>query len=88
MLVIFDVEGVLLNAEYLPVLASLFGPEKEKEIWDITNKGIRGEINWEEGLRERVHALRGVEYRSSFQYSPEFGDYARSQRIVFFFKKS
>ncbi|TVP39841.1 phosphoserine phosphatase SerB [Candidatus Nitrosocosmicus arcticus] len=62
MLVIFDVEGVLLNAEYLPVLANLFGPEKEKQIWDITNKGIRGEINWEEGLRERVHALRGVEY--------------------------
>ena len=31
MLVIFDVEGVLLNAEYLPVLASLFGPEKEKD---------------------------------------------------------
>jgi len=62
MLVIFDVEGVLLNAEYLPVLANLFGPEKEKEIWDITNKGIRGEINWEEGLKERVHALRGISY--------------------------
>ncbi len=62
MLVIFDVEGVLLNAEYLPVLANLFGPEKEKEIWDITNKGIRGEINWEEGLKERVHALRGIGY--------------------------
>ena len=49
MLVIFDVEGVLLNAEYLPVLAKLLGPKKEEEIWDITNKGIRGEINWEEG---------------------------------------
>ena len=62
MLVIFDVEGVLLNAEYLPVLANLFGPEKEKEIWDITNRGIRGEINWEEGLKERVQALRGIGY--------------------------
>ena len=41
-------------------MANLFGPEKEKEIWDITNKGIRGEINWEEGLKERVHALRGI----------------------------
>ena len=53
MLVIFDVEGVLLNAEYLPVLAKLMGPEKEKEIWDITIKGINGEINWEEGLRKK-----------------------------------
>jgi phosphoserine phosphatase len=62
MLAVFDVEGVLLNAEYLPVLASLMGPEKEKEIWKITNAGIRGEINWEEGLVKRVHALRGIDY--------------------------
>jgi phosphoserine phosphatase len=62
MLIIFDVEGVLLNAEYLPVLAQMKGPEKEKEIWDITKQGIRGEINWEEGLKKRVHALRGITY--------------------------
>jgi phosphoserine phosphatase len=62
MLAVFDVEGVLLDAEYLPVLASLMGPEKEKEIWDITKAGIRGEINWEQGLVKRVHALRGIDY--------------------------
>jgi phosphoserine phosphatase len=62
MLVIFDVEGVLLNAEYLPVLAQVKGQATEKEIWDITNAGIRGEINWEEGLRRRVHALRGITF--------------------------
>lgn len=60
MLIVFDVEGVLLNAEYLPILAQLMGPEKEKEIWDITKQGIRGEINWEDGLRKRVDALRGI----------------------------
>jgi phosphoserine phosphatase len=42
MLIIFDVEGVLLNAEYLPVLAQMMGPEKEKEIWDITKKELEG----------------------------------------------
>jgi phosphoserine phosphatase len=62
MLIIFDVEGVLLNAEYLPVLAQRFGPNKEKEIWDITKQGIRGDIDWEEGLRKRVNALRGITY--------------------------
>ena len=67
MLVIFDVEGVLLNAEYLPVLAKLLGPKKEEEIWEITNKGIRGEIDWEEGLKERVHALKGIEYSQAYQ---------------------
>ena len=65
MLAVFDVEGVLLDAEYLPVLASLMGPEKEKEIWDITKAGIRGEINWEEGLVKRVHALRGIDFEKA-----------------------
>jgi len=70
MLIIFDVEGVLLNAEYLPILAQKFGPAKEKEIWDITKQGIRGEIKWEEGLRNRVNALQGI----SFEDSVEIGE--------------
>lgn len=65
MLVIFDVEGVLLNAEYLPVLAQVMGPEREKEIWRITKQGIRGEINWEEGLKKRVSALEGVRFEDA-----------------------
>jgi phosphoserine phosphatase len=65
MLIIFDVEGVLLNAEYLPVLAQVFGPQKEKEIWDITKQGIRGDIKWEDGLIKRVQALRGVKYEDA-----------------------
>lgn len=65
MLIIFDVEGVLLNAEYLPILAQVFGPAKEKEIWDITKQGIRGDIDWEEGLVRRVHALRGTRFQDA-----------------------
>ena len=58
MLVIFDVEGVLFDAEYLPILAEKLN--KEKEIWEITKKGIQGEINWEEGLMKRVGLLKGL----------------------------
>ena len=65
MLIIFDVEGVLLNAEYLPVLAQKFGPQKEKEIWDITKQGIRGDIDWEDGLCKRINALRGIPYEDA-----------------------
>jgi phosphoserine phosphatase len=65
MLIIFDVEGVLLNAEYLPVLAQKFGPQKEKEISDITKQGIRGDIDWEDGLCKRVNALRGISYEDA-----------------------
>ncbi|MCJ7637029.1 MAG: phosphoserine phosphatase SerB [Nitrososphaeraceae archaeon] len=67
MLIIFDVEGVLLNAEYLPILAQVFGPSKEKEIWDITKQGIRGDIVWEEGLRKRVKALKGIKFDDAKQ---------------------
>ncbi len=65
MLVIFDVEGVLFDAEYLPILAEKLN--KEKEIWDITKKGIQGLINWEEGLQTRVKALQGLDYETCKQ---------------------
>jgi len=60
LLIIFDVEGVLYDAEYLPILAEKL--KKEKEIWEITRKGIQGIINWEDGLRKRVEALKGLDY--------------------------
>jgi phosphoserine phosphatase len=41
------------------------GPEKEKEIWRITKQGIRGEINWEEGLKKRISALKGVRFEDA-----------------------
>jgi len=60
LLAIFDVEGVLYDAEYLPLLAEQVN--KENQIWEITKKGIEGKIDWVDGLKERVHLLRGIEY--------------------------
>ena len=62
MLAIFDVEGVLYDEEYLPILAEKL--DKESEIWEITRQGIQGKINWEEGLRTRVAALRGLDEKT------------------------
>jgi len=59
LLVIFDVEGVLYDEEYLPILAEKLN--KESEIWEITKQGIQGKINWEEGLKTRVAALKGLD---------------------------
>ncbi len=59
LLVIFDVEGVLYDEEYLPILSEQLN--KEDEIWEITRQGIQGKINWEEGLRTRVDALKGLD---------------------------
>ena len=65
MLAIFDVEGVLYDAEYLPILAEKIN--KEQEIWDITKKGIQGLINWEDGLKKRVDLLKGIDYDTCMQ---------------------
>ena len=61
LLAIFDVEGVLYDEEYLPILAEKL--DKEEEIWEITKQGIQGKINWEEGLRTRVAALKGLDQK-------------------------
>jgi len=62
LLAIFDVEGVLYDAEYLPLLAEKVN--KENQIWEITKKGIEGKIDWVEGLKERVHLLNGIDYNT------------------------
>ena len=60
MLAIFDVEGVLYDAEFLPLLAEK--TNLENKIWEITKKGIEGKIDWVEGLKERVNLLNGIDY--------------------------
>jgi len=62
LLVIFDVEGVLYDEEYLPILSEKLN--KEDEIWEITKQGIQGKINWEEGLKTRVAALKGLDEKT------------------------
>ena len=62
LLAIFDVEGVLYDAEYLPILAEKVN--KQDEIWSITKKGIQGVINWEEGLTKRVELLKGIDFET------------------------
>ena len=67
MLAIFDVEGVLLDAEFLPILAEKIN--KQDEIWAITRQGIEGKINWEEGLKKRIELLRGIDYKTCKEVS-------------------
>ena len=69
LLAIFDVEGVLYDGEYLPILAEKVN--KEKEIWDITKKGIQGTINWEDGLKNRVSLLKGLSIETCQEVADE-----------------
>jgi len=65
LLAIFDVEGVIYDAEYLPLLAEKVN--KENKIWGITKKGLEGKIDWVEGLKQRVELLRGMNYDTCIQ---------------------
>lgn len=56
-LIVFDLDGVLLD-EYLPELAKLVN--KKNEVNEITQQGIRQEIDWKEGLRNRIDLLKGL----------------------------
>jgi phosphoserine phosphatase len=67
MLAIFDVEGVLLDAEFLPILAEKIN--KQDEIWAITRLGIEGKIKWEDGLRKRIELLRGIDFQTCKEVS-------------------
>ncbi|AJM92819.1 Phosphoserine phosphatase SerB [Nitrosopumilus piranensis] len=67
LLVIFDVEGVLYDEEYLPILAEKVN--KQDEIWAITKQGIQGKINWEDGLKTRVAALKGLDEKTCQEVS-------------------
>lgn len=61
LITIFDVEGVLVDGEFLPALARLVG--REEEVREITMKGIRGEISWERGLAQRIDLVKGVTHQ-------------------------
>jgi len=65
LLAIFDVEGVIYDAEYLPLLAEKVN--KGNKIWEITKKGLEGKIDWVEGLKQRVELLRGMNYDTCIQ---------------------
>ena len=56
---ILDIESVLVDAEFLPLLAERVG--NGELVREITLRGIRGETQWEEGLRQRIDALKGAE---------------------------
>lgn len=54
-LVIFDIESVLVDAEFFPVLAERLG--KGPEVRELTELGIAGKIEWKEGLKRRLKIL-------------------------------
>jgi phosphoserine phosphatase len=57
-LVAFDMDSTLINAEVINELAALHG--KREEVTQITERAMRGELNFRESFRARVKLLRGL----------------------------
>ena len=59
-LVVLDVDSTLTRDEGIDLLAGLVSPDTAAEVAAVTAATMRGELDFEESLRKRVAALRGV----------------------------
>ena len=57
-LVIFDVDSTLIEDEVIELLAECAG--KRAEVAQVTERAMRGELDFAQSLRERVATLRGL----------------------------
>ena len=59
MLIVFDLEGTLVDAELLPALGELNGMARYLE--EATEEAMRGRIDYRESLYSRVELLEGID---------------------------
>ncbi len=83
-LLILDMEPLIFDAEYLPLLAKEVG--LEEKIAKITRDGLSGRIEWKAGLIERVKLLRGIPLDVVKRVADEI-DYTDGIHDVFRFAK-
>lgn len=57
-MVVFDMDGTIIEQEVIDELAKAVG--MGERVAEITAKGVRGEIDFSEGLRKRVKLLKGL----------------------------
>lgn len=58
-LICFDCDSTLITGEVIEMLAAHAG--REAEVAEVTERAMRGELDFEESLRERVKALAGLD---------------------------
>ena len=57
-LIVFDVDGTLIDAEMIDELAKAAGVGRK--VSEITSRAMNGEIEFKQALKERVHLLKGL----------------------------
>jgi phosphoserine phosphatase len=57
--VVFDVDSTLINDEAIELLAERAG--KRQEVAEVTGRAMRGELDFEDSIRQRVMTLKGLD---------------------------
>ncbi len=60
--IVFDMDSTIVDGEMIDEMAKLAGVEKE--VATLTEKGMRGEIDFEKSLRTRVSFLKGLKIKT------------------------
>jgi phosphoserine phosphatase len=55
-----DVDSTLIQDEVIELLAGHAGPEVERQVAEVTERAMRGELDFAQSLHERVAALAGL----------------------------
>ncbi len=59
-LVVMDVDSTLIQDEVIELLAAHAGPDVERRVAEVTERAMRGELDFAQSLHERVAALAGL----------------------------
>ena len=58
-IIVFDMDSTIVDTEIIDEMARFCGMGREVE--EITERGMRGEVDFAQSLRERAHCLKGME---------------------------
>ena len=57
-IIVFDMDSTIVDTEIIDEMARFCG--MGRKVWEITERGMRGEIDFGESLRERAKCLKGI----------------------------
>jgi len=79
-IIVFDMDSTIVDGEIIDEMARIAGVGKE--VAAITEKGMRGEIDFSESLRRRVSFLRGLKMKSLESIAKTFNLTKGSEELV------
>jgi phosphoserine phosphatase len=78
--IVFDMDSTIVDGEIIDEMARLAGVGKK--VAAITEKGMRGEIDFSESLRKRVFFLKGLKVRSLESIAQTFKFTKGSEELI------